>query len=117
MYATFYNPRERPFAAPPIPIPSDSGCSARSRIPCWDTEWSTRPASPRSPARWAAARRRHLLNQIAPDMTVAHRLSTIRNLDWEFVIDKGRMVEEGSFHMLGDDGQFRSAHLVAMQKL
>jgi ABC-type multidrug transport system fused ATPase/permease subunit len=50
-------------------------------------------------------------------MTVAHRLSTIRNLDWEFVIDKGRMVEEGSFHMLGDDGQFRSAHLVAMQKL
>ena len=50
-------------------------------------------------------------------MTVAHRLSTIRNLGWVFVIDKGRMMEEGRFHMLGDGGQLRSAHLVAMQKL
>ena len=48
---------------------------------------------------------------------IAHRLATIRNVDRVFVIDKGRVVEEGSYEMLRDDGQSRFAHLVAMQKL
>jgi ABC-type multidrug transport system fused ATPase/permease subunit len=48
---------------------------------------------------------------------IAHRLATIRNVDRVFVIDKGRVVEEGSYDMLRDDGQTRFARLVAMQKL
>jgi ABC-type multidrug transport system fused ATPase/permease subunit len=48
---------------------------------------------------------------------IAHRLATIRNVDKVFVIDKGRVVEEGSYDMLRDDGQTRFARLVAMQKL
>jgi ABC-type multidrug transport system fused ATPase/permease subunit len=48
---------------------------------------------------------------------IAHRLATIRNVDKVFVIDKGCVVEEGSYELLRDDGQTRFAHLVAMQKL
>ena len=48
---------------------------------------------------------------------IAHRLATIRNVDRVFVIDKGRVVEEGSYDALRDDGHTRFAQLVAMQKL
>jgi len=48
---------------------------------------------------------------------IAHRLATIRNVDKVFVIDEGRVVEEGSYDTLRDDGQTRFAQLVAMQKL
>ena len=48
---------------------------------------------------------------------IAHRLATIRNVDMVFVIDKGRVVEEGRYDALRDDGKTRLAHLVAMQKL
>ena len=48
---------------------------------------------------------------------IAHRLATIRNVDKVYVIDKGRVVEEGSYESLKDDGQTRFAQLVAMQKL
>lgn len=48
---------------------------------------------------------------------IAHRLATIRNVDKVYVIDKGRVVEEGSYESLRDDKQTRFAQLVAMQKL
>lgn len=48
---------------------------------------------------------------------IAHRLATIRNVDTVFVLDKGRVVEEGSYETLRDDRQTRFARLVAMQKL
>jgi len=48
---------------------------------------------------------------------IAHRLATIRNVDRVFVIDKGRVVEEGSYDDLRYNGQSRFANLVAMQRL
>lgn len=48
---------------------------------------------------------------------IAHRLATIRNVDQVFVLDKGRVVEQGSYDMLRDDEQTRFAQLVAMQRL
>jgi ABC-type multidrug transport system fused ATPase/permease subunit len=48
---------------------------------------------------------------------IAHRLATIRNVDKVFVIDKGKVVEEGSYDTLRDDRRTRFSRLVAMQKL
>ena len=48
---------------------------------------------------------------------IAHRLATIRNVDKVFVIDRGRVVEEGSYASLRDNRQTRFSQLVAMQKL
>lgn len=48
---------------------------------------------------------------------IAHRLATIRNVDRVFLIDKGKLVEEGTYQMLRDDSRSRFAHLVAMQDL
>jgi ABC-type multidrug transport system fused ATPase/permease subunit len=40
---------------------------------------------------------------------IAHRLSTVKNADRVYVLDDGRVVEEGSYHELRmrEDGQFR----------
>ena len=48
---------------------------------------------------------------------IAHRLATIRNVDKVFVIDGGRVIEEGSYEALRDDGRSRFSKLVGMQKL
>ena len=48
---------------------------------------------------------------------IAHRLATIRNVDKVFLLDQGRLVEEGSYDMLRDDKRTRFSHLVAMQNL
>jgi ABC-type multidrug transport system fused ATPase/permease subunit len=48
---------------------------------------------------------------------IAHRLATIRKVDKVVVLDSGRVVEEGSYEGLRDDGQTRFSKLVAMQKL
>jgi ABC-type multidrug transport system fused ATPase/permease subunit len=48
---------------------------------------------------------------------IAHRLATIRKVDKVVVLDSGRVVEEGSYESLRDDGQTRFSKLVAMQKL
>jgi ABC-type multidrug transport system fused ATPase/permease subunit len=48
---------------------------------------------------------------------IAHRLSTIRNVDKVFVIDKGRVVEEGSYEELRAREGSRFSHLVALQRL
>jgi ABC-type multidrug transport system fused ATPase/permease subunit len=48
---------------------------------------------------------------------IAHRLSTVKNADRVYVLDDGRVVEEGSYHELRmrEDGQFRE--MVEMQRL
>jgi ABC-type multidrug transport system fused ATPase/permease subunit len=48
---------------------------------------------------------------------VAHRLSSIRNVDKIFLLEKGKVAEEGSFEALRDDEGSRFSRLVAMQKL
>ncbi len=48
---------------------------------------------------------------------IAHRLATIRNVDKVIVIDKGRVLEEGTYEALRDSGRTRFAKMVAMQEL
>ena len=48
---------------------------------------------------------------------IAHRLATIRNVDKVFVLDNGRLVEEGSYDALRDNIESRFARMVAMQRL
>jgi len=48
---------------------------------------------------------------------IAHRLSTVKNADRVYVLDEGRVIEEGSYHELRmrENGQFRE--MVEMQSL
>jgi ABC-type multidrug transport system fused ATPase/permease subunit len=48
---------------------------------------------------------------------IAHRLSTVKNADRVYVLDKGRVIEEGSFDELQkrEDGEFRK--MVEIQKM
>ncbi|MCS3863270.1 ABC-type multidrug transport system fused ATPase/permease subunit [Salinibacter ruber] len=48
---------------------------------------------------------------------IAHRLSTVKNADRVYVLDEGRVIEEGSYHELRarEDGLFRE--MVEMQSL
>ncbi|MCS3708346.1 ABC-type multidrug transport system fused ATPase/permease subunit [Salinibacter ruber] len=48
---------------------------------------------------------------------IAHRLSTVKNADRVYVLDEGRVIEEGSYHKLRvrEDGEFRE--MVEMQSL
>ncbi|MCS3632515.1 ABC-type multidrug transport system fused ATPase/permease subunit [Salinibacter ruber] len=48
---------------------------------------------------------------------IAHRLSTVKNADRVYVLDEGRVIEEGSYHELRarEDGEFRE--MVEMQSL
>ena len=47
---------------------------------------------------------------------VAHRLSTIRNADRIFVLEKGKIVESGTHQELIDlDGRFRQLHHMQFQ--
>ncbi|MCZ7600485.1 MAG: ABC transporter ATP-binding protein/permease [Gammaproteobacteria bacterium] len=48
---------------------------------------------------------------------IAHRLSTISNVDRVYVLERGTVVEQGSFDGLRDQEQSRFSHLVAMQQL
>jgi ABC-type multidrug transport system fused ATPase/permease subunit len=50
-------------------------------------------------------------------VVIAHRLSTVKNADRVYVLDKGRVIEEGSYHELRarEDGEFRE--MVEMQSL
>jgi ABC-type multidrug transport system fused ATPase/permease subunit len=50
-------------------------------------------------------------------VTIAHRLSTVKNADQVYVLDEGRVIEEGSYHELRmrENGQFRE--MVEMQSL
>ena len=47
---------------------------------------------------------------------IAHRLSTIKNCDWILVMDKGAIIEEGTYEeLMALNGNF--ADLVARQRL
>ncbi|MCS3830028.1 subfamily B ATP-binding cassette protein MsbA [Salinibacter ruber] len=48
---------------------------------------------------------------------IAHRLSTVKNTDWIYVLDEGRVIEEGEYHQLRTrkNGEFRE--MVEMQRL
>jgi len=50
-------------------------------------------------------------------VTIAHRLSTVKNADRIYVLDEGRVIESGTYHDLRmrEDGQFRE--MVEMQSL
>ncbi|MGF1529111.1 MAG: ABC transporter ATP-binding protein [Candidatus Competibacterales bacterium] len=48
---------------------------------------------------------------------IAHRLATIRNVDRIYVLDRGRLVEQGSYHELRDAEASRFKAMVAMQRL
>lgn len=48
---------------------------------------------------------------------IAHRLSTIKNVDRVYVLDEGRVIEEGSYEALTTNGQTRFREMVEMQSL
>ncbi len=52
-----------------------------------------------------------------PDCLELHGLSTVRNVDRVYVIDKGRVIEQGSYDELRmrENGEFRE--VVEMQRL
>jgi ABC-type multidrug transport system fused ATPase/permease subunit len=48
-------------------------------------------------------------------IVIAHRLSTVRNVDCIYVIDKGRVIEKGSYEYLGDQEGSYFKKLLSMQ--
>lgn len=50
-------------------------------------------------------------------VVIAHRLSTIRNVDTVYVMDRGRIVEQGSFDELRNATGSRFGKLISMQAL
>lgn len=48
---------------------------------------------------------------------IAHRLATIRNVDYVYVLDKGRIIEGGTYDVLRNTENSRFSGLVAMQRL
>jgi subfamily B ATP-binding cassette protein MsbA len=60
------------------------------------------------------------IDALKGEMTVviiAHRLSTVRDVDYLYVLEEGRVVEEGSYKALTTNGQTRFREMVEMQSL
>jgi subfamily B ATP-binding cassette protein MsbA len=60
------------------------------------------------------------IDALKGEMTVviiAHRLSTVRDVDYLYVLDDGRVVEEGSYANLTTNGKTRFKQMVEMQQL
>ncbi|MEX0770576.1 MAG: ATP-binding cassette domain-containing protein, partial [Balneolaceae bacterium] len=48
---------------------------------------------------------------------IAHRLSTIKNADYIYVLDDGKVIEQGTYEDLVQDGNTRFRQMVEMQSL
>jgi len=48
---------------------------------------------------------------------IAHRLSTIRNVDHVYVLNKGRLVEDGAYGALREDANSHLARLIQAQSI
>ena len=48
---------------------------------------------------------------------IAHRLSTIRNADYVYVLDKGKIIEKGSYDDLKNDNNSKFSEIVELQLL
>lgn len=48
---------------------------------------------------------------------IAHRLSTIRNVDRIYVLDSGRLIEQGMYKQLRNKKDSKFSSLIALQKL
>lgn len=60
------------------------------------------------------------IDKLAGELTIvviAHRLSTIRNADYVYVLDKGKIAEEGSYQELIEKGDSCLSKMVTGQKL
>jgi ATP-binding cassette subfamily B protein len=60
------------------------------------------------------------IENLTGDMTIvviAHRLSTIRNADYMYVLDQGRVIEEGSYRDLTQQSKGRLKQMVGEQAL
>ena len=60
------------------------------------------------------------IDTLSGEMTIvviAHRLSTIRNADYIYVLDKGKIIEEGSYHELTRKSGSQLGKMVAEQVL
>jgi subfamily B ATP-binding cassette protein MsbA len=60
------------------------------------------------------------IDALKGEMTVvmiAHRLSTVRDVDYLYVLEESRVVEEGSYKALTTNGQTRFREMVEMQSL
>jgi len=50
-------------------------------------------------------------------VVIAHRLSTIRNADYVYVLDKGKVIEEGTYHNLTQRSDGHLKKMVTEQTL
>ena len=60
------------------------------------------------------------IDALKGEMTVviiAHRLSTVRSVDYLYVLEEGRILEEGSYQALTTNGTTRFREMVEMQQL
>ena len=66
----------------------------------------------------------HLINKAIENIiqkqtviAIAHRLSTLKNMDRIVVLDKGKIIEEGTFDdLLAKDGKFAKLYLAQQKK-
>ncbi len=57
------------------------------------------------------------LNGTMTVVIIAHRLSTIRNVDRIYVLDSGRLIEQGTYQQLRNKKDSKFSSLIAMQEL
>jgi ABC-type transport system involved in Fe-S cluster assembly fused permease/ATPase subunit len=113
----------RPFVVvKPYPLPDDMPCMSQELEPMLPDAFLLQ-GSEEATSALDTDSERHIQESIGAlkgEITVviiAHRLSTIRNVDHVYVFDRGRLVEDGAYEALRDDGESRFGRLVAAQAL